>query len=242
MGLRDFFSSSGRSKSRLDGLIKKVENKYAQSADRYYAMEKLLEMDGIPPIIGVMRRFTIAASKSIEDEEEKAWLYRRLSGLEPARVIPAAREFLLAHENIAWVLRLVEEIAEGEQEWEILSAVLERHPPVYERDPTKKLQLLTHLQEVEDPRVPAIIARYLDDPDEGVRFASVEALARIGAAESKAPLLARLIHAEEDSLRIRNRILAAFATLAWDISADKAAIAPFLGQDFSFDGARVRAR
>ncbi|MEZ4379729.1 MAG: HEAT repeat domain-containing protein [Nannocystaceae bacterium] len=241
MGLRDLFSSAGRSKSKLDKLIRKVENKYAQSPDRYAAMETLLEMGTIPALIGVMRRFTVAASKSIEDEEEKGWLYRRLSGLPAEFVLPAAKEFCVNHDNIAWVLRIVEDLADDAQEWEIIDAILERHPPVYERDPSKKLQLLTHVQEIDDPQVPGIIARYLEDPDEGVRYRAVEALIDIGDEGVKDALARRLGNPDEDSLRLRNRILAGFAALGWDLSAHADAIKPNLGMDFAFDGTHVRA-
>lgn len=242
MGLKDFFSSAGRSKSKLDKYIKAVQNQYGQSADRYYAMEQLLEIGSIPAIVGLMRRFTINASKSIEDEEEKGWLYRRLTELPADKVLPAAREFLLHQESIAWVLRIVEDIAKPEQEWEILEAVLARHPPVYERDPSKKLDLIARLQDLQDPRIPAIVARYLDDPDEGVRYAAVEGLVRLADPATAPALCARLAHADEDSIRLRHRILAGLASLGWDLSAHKAEITPHLGQDFAFDGKNVRVR
>ena len=242
MGLRDFFSSAGRDKSRLDKLIRTVESKYAQSPDRYGAMEKLLAMDSTPALIAVMRRFTVAASKSIEDEEEKGWLYRRLTELPADKVLPAAREFLLHQESIAWVLRIVEDIAKPEQEWEILEAVLARHPPVYERDPSKKLDLIARLQDLQDPRIPAIVARYLDDPDEGVRFFAVEALLDIADPASLGPLIERLGNPAEDSLRLRSRILTGLARLGWDLGAHREVVAKNIGQDHTFDGTHVKER
>ena len=242
MGLRDLFSSAGRDKSRLDKLIRTVENKYAQSPDRYAAMERLLAMEGVPALIGAMRRFTVAASKSIEDEEEKGWLYRQITGLPRERVLPAAREFLLHQESIAWVLRIVEDVARPEEEWEILEAVLAKHPPVYERDPATKLDLLTRLQELADPRVPALVARYLGDPDEGVRYAAVEALIKLADPATLDALVARLAHPDEDSIRLRHRALAGLAGLGWDVSAHKAALAPLLGHDFALEGGRIRVR
>jgi HEAT repeat protein len=244
LALRDLFSSAGRDKSRLDKLIRTIENKYTQSGDRYAAMERLLALgqESVPALIGLMRRFTVAASKSIEDEEEKGWLFRQLTALPPEKVLPAAREFLLHQESIAWVLRLVEDVADPAQEWAILEAVLAKHPPVYERDPSTKLDLLTRLQELSDPRIPAIIAQYLDDPDEGVRYGAVEALIKLADPATMPALLARLVHPDEDSIRLRSRILAGFAALAWDLSEHRVALAPHLGHEFSFDGKHVHAR
>src|SRR5690606_3488738 len=187
----------------LDKHIKAVQNQYAQSADRYYAMEQLLEIGEIPAIVGLMKRFTMNASKSIEDEEEKGWLYKRLLGLPRDVVLPAAKEFCLHSDNIAWVLRVVEELASDAQEWEILDALLAHHKPGYERDPSAKIQLLTHVQEIDDPRVPEIFATYLDDPDEGVRFFAVEALLDFAEPRSLEPLLKRLGDPAEDSMRLR---------------------------------------
>lgn len=242
MGLKDFFSSAGRSKSKLDKYIKAVQNQYGQSADRYYAMEQLLEIGSIPAIVGLMRRFTINASKSIEDEEEKGWLYRRLLGLPKDVVLPAAKEFCVDSENIAWVLRVVEELASKQQEWEILDALLAKHPPEYTRDPAAKTQMLTHLQEIDDPRVPDILARYLKDPDEGVRFFAVEALLDIGDPASLGPLIERLGDPAEDSLRLRSRILTGLARLGWDLGAHREVVAKNIGQDHTFDGTHVKER
>ena len=96
MGLKDLFSSSGRSKNRLDRHMRAVVNQYGQSAERYHAMQELLDIGTLPAIVGVMRRFTINSSKSIEDEEEKNWLSKRLSDLDKGLLLSAAREFLPA--------------------------------------------------------------------------------------------------------------------------------------------------
>lgn len=247
MGLKDLFSSAGRSKNRLDKSMRGAINPYGQSADRYYAMQQLLDIGTLPALIGLMRRFTINASKSIEDEEEKSWVYNRLIGLDKALVLAAAKEFCLNADNIAWVLRIIEELADEQQEWDILDALLAKHPPAYERDPSKKMQLLGHLADIDSPRVEEILARYLDDPDESVRFHVVEAL--LNNADTNDPdlrvlnpLVNRLGHKDEDSLRLRSRILTGLARLKWDLSAHQARITPYLGSEHTFEGGRIKDR
>ena len=247
MALKDLFSSSGRSKNRLDRHMRAVINQYGQSAERYHAMQELLEIGTIPAIVGLMRRFTINSSKSIEDEEEKNWLSKRLSDLDKGLLLSAAREFCVNNDNIAWVLRIVEDRANGREEWELFDALLEKHPPVYERDPAKKLQLLTHIAEIEDPRVTEILLRYLGDPDETVRFQVVDSLLDI--ADDKHPnealqdaLTARLADPSEDSLRLRTKILTGLARLKWDVSAHQERSVKNLGNEHSFDGARIKER
>jgi HEAT repeat protein len=248
VGLKDLFSSAGRSKNRLDKSMRGAINPYGQSADRYYAMQTLLDIGTLPALIGLMRRFTINASKSIEDEEEKSWVYNRLIGLDKALVLAAAKEFCINAENIAWVLRIVEELADKAQEWDILDALIAKHPPAYERDPSKKMQLLGHLADIDDPRVEEILARYLDDPDESVRFHVVEALLNNAEGEAQPdprvlePLVARLGHKDEDSLRLRSRILTGLGRLKWDLSAHKDRILPYLGSEHTFEGGRIKDR
>ena len=253
MGISKFFSSSGRSQARLDRLIRKVENRYAQSGDRYDAMQRLLKIGTPPAIVGLLRRFTIASSKSIEDEEEKGWIYRRLTGLEPALVLSAVKQHCLESELIesdgperyagwGWALRIVEDLADEQQEWDILDALLEKHPPGYERNPSKKIQLLTHISEIDNPRVPGILASYLKDSDHNVRFYCVEALIDIGDPSSIEPLVRQLANPEEDSLRLRTAILNGLARHKWDVSAYAEQIRPNLGSEgHTFDGARVHA-
>jgi hypothetical protein len=247
VGIKDIFSSSGRSKNRLDRNMKAVVNIYGQSADRYHAMQELLEIGTVPAIVGVMRRFTINASKSIEDEEEKNWLSKRLTDLDKTILLPAAREFCLNNDNIAWVLRIVEDRANEREEWELFDALLDKHPPVYERDPSKKQQLLAHIAEVDNPRVAQILTRYLADPDETIRLHAVDALLDI--AEPASPdaglidaLTARLAHKDEDSLRLKTKILTGLARLKWDVRAHMDRIVPNLGSEHAFDGTFIKER
>lgn len=242
MGFKDFFNSDARSKNKLDKLMRAVVNQYGQSADRYHAMQQLLDIGTVPAIIGLMKRFTMNASKSIEDEEEKGWVFRQITGLSKDIALPAAKEFCLHADNIAWVLRIVEELADEKQEWEILDALLEKHPPTYERDPSTKQQMLTHLAEIDNPRVPEILARYLEDADESVRFQATEALLDIAEPGSLAPMIARLANKSEDSLRLRTKLLTGLARLKWDVSAYKDQIVPNLGSEHVFDGTFIKER
>lgn len=253
MGISKYFSSAGRSQARLERLIRKIENRYAQSGDRYDAMQRLLKINTIPAIVGLLRRFTIASSKSIEDEEEKGWIYRRLTGLEPAMVLSAVKQHCLSSELIesdgperqagwGWALRIVEDLADEDQEWDILNALLEKHPPGYERNPAKKLQLLTHISEIDNPRVPEILASYLEDQDENLRFYCVEALIDIADERSVEPLVKRLGNPDEDSLRLRTAILNGLARNQWDVSAHAGLIRKNIGSEgHTFNGTHVIA-
>ncbi len=255
---------SGRGKSRVERLAKRVTNQYAQSVDRYDAMESLLKLAaetwtkaeklpaGSPErreleqqcdeaYVAVLKRFTMTASKTIDDEEEKGWLYRRLTALGKP-ILGPIEQFCRESEAIAWALRIVEDVASEEEEWAILETLLKAHPPAYERDSSAKLQMLTHIKEIDDPRVGEILARYLVDPDENVRFFCIEALIENGERESLEPLVEALINPVDESVRLRSRLLDGLADLGWDLSAYAAGIKKHLDDEHTFDGSKLRRR
>ncbi len=241
MALKDLFSRSGRAKSRLDKWTKTATSPYTQSAERYAAMESMLKDGSDEALLGIFKRFTIVSTKSIEDEEEKSWAYRQLSGL-GAKVLPAAKRFCLESDNVAWALRILEDVADEEQEWDMLDALLAQHPPGYERDPAKKQQMLTHLAEIDDPKVAELLAGYLEDHDETIRFFCVEQLIDIADESTKDAILARLTNPEEDSLRLRSRILDGLAELGWDVSSHTEAVAKLVGQEHQLKDGKILRR
>ena len=255
---------AGRGKTRIEKLTRRVTNQYAQSPDRYGAMEDLLKLaasswekaEKLPPgspdraaleqqsdeaYVAVLRRFGMNASKSIDDEEEKGWLYRRLVMIGKPLLGPI-KAICREGEGVAWALRIVEDVANETEEWEILETLLEVHPPVYERDPAPKLQMLTHLKEIEDERVREILIRYLADPDENVRFFCIEALIDNSEEQAKAALVGHLENPEEDSVRLRSRILDGLADLGWDLSQHASVIRKHLDDEHLFDGKRLTRR
>lgn len=238
MGLSDFFSSTGRAKSRLDKHVKTATNPYTQSVDRYASMDALLKDGSEEALVGLFKRFTMVSTKSIEDEEEKGWVYRKLSGL-GSKVLPSAKRFCLESDNIAWALRIVEDVADEDQEWDILDSLLERHPPGYERDPNKKKQILTHVAEIDDPKIVELLTRYLEDHDEGIRFLMVEQLIDIADEACLPALVERLDPQREDSLRIRTRVLDGLAKLGWDVSPYVSKISKSIGHEHALSGGKV---
>lgn len=263
MGIKDLFSGSGRPKTRVDRLAKRVTNQYAQSPERYGAMEDLLKLaadswkkaEKLPAgearqaleakvddaYVAVLKRFTVNASKTIDDEEEKSWLYRRLTAIGKPLLAPIKR-FACEADNIAWALRVVEDVANEDEEWEILEALLEARPAGYTRDSNPKLQMLTHIKEIDDPRVRDLLAGYLADPDENVRFFCIEALIDNGEPESRVPLVSHLGAEHEDSIRLRTRIFDGLADLGWDVSDHADIVRRHIDDEHSFDGKIVKRR
>jgi len=232
MGLLDLFSKE-KSRERNVG---RVINKYAQSPDRLKAMQTLLA-DGSPEALyGVMRRFGMMYDKTIEDEQEKDYLFESL--VEKGGVVLAPlKKYLLAADSISWPLRVLDKVVATKDEViDVLAEVMKRHEPGYERDPTKKMQLLTHLGGIKNPRVPGLVAPYLADMDGEVRYTAAEALIKQGdEAAACEPLLAVFVSDQEESKRLRIRIAEGFAELGWSIGDKRAEVEKHLPEAFTIE-------
>jgi HEAT repeat protein len=236
MGILDLFSKQGRVTRARASNIKGAVNKYAQSVDRFKSLQALRADGSEEALYGLLRRFGMMYDKTIEDEQEKDWVFEILAE-KGATILPSLKKYLISADSISWPLRLLDKVADREKELVMLREILERHEPGYERDPTKKIQLLNHLAAFKDSRVPPLLVPYLQDMDEGVRYAAVEALVRqADEAAASGPLLDRLTNAEEDSLRVRLQVAEGFADRGWQIPNDpadrRAAVLKFLPEQF----------
>jgi len=239
MGVFDLFSKDGRVERARKRNAARAVNKYSQSPDRMKSLQALRDDGSEDALYGLMRRFGMMYDKTIEDEQEKDWVFDVLSE-KGITILPALKKYMREADSISWPLRLLDKVADRETELAALRELLDRHEPGYERDPTKKIQLLNHLAGLKDKRVPALAAPYLADMDEGVRYAAVEALVRQGdEAAGAGPLLDQLTKAEEDSLRIRLQIAEGFAELGWTVPADRReAVLKFLPEAFKLAPAK----
>jgi HEAT repeat protein len=235
MGLLGFLSKEVRERRNLERNVSRAVNKYAQSPDRYKALQSLIE-DGSPDAIyGALRRFGMVYDKSIEDEQEKEWLFDGLVE-KGAAILPQVERYLQSAESISWPLRLLSKVAGKEHELEVVKRVLDRHEPGYERDPTKKIQLLNYLAGLKEAGAPALVVPYLSDMDEGVRYAAAEALVRLGNEEiARDPLIAHFVADSEESLRVRLQIAEGLASHGWLVKSHRPAFDKKLPEQFTID-------
>jgi hypothetical protein len=237
MGLFDLLLSKDKRDERARVRnSQRALNKYSQSVDRMKALEALAEDGSEDALYGLLRRFGMMYDKTIEDEQEKEWVFETLCEKGPS-ALPAIKRYLFSAESISWPLRLLDRVApDKDQEIAMIDEVLARHEPGYERDPTKKMQLLSHLAGLRHPRGAALCAPYLKDMDEGVRYTAVEALIRQkNDAVAREPLLELFTSDAEESLRIRLKIAEGFAELGWLVQGYRPGVEKKLPETFSLD-------
>ncbi len=231
----DLFAKDKRDERARRKNIERAMNKFSQSADRWKALESLAADGSDEALYGLVRRFGMFYDKTIEDEQEKDWVFDTLVS-KGDKALPALKRSLLAADSISWQLRTLAKVATREQELAAIEEVLAKHEPGYERDPSKKMQLLKHLAALKDPKVPALVAPYLKDMDEGVRFTTVEALLRLkDEAAARDVLLEVFVSDAEESLRIRLRICEGFAELGWLVHGHRGGVEKKLPEQFQLD-------
>ncbi|HJL19184.1 MAG TPA: hypothetical protein RMH99_26200 [Sandaracinaceae bacterium LLY-WYZ-13_1] len=226
MGLFDLF----KKKSPLEKHGERVANKRAQAPDRWESIQALGKLATTEPaggepdereaaIAALVERFTFYVDPSITDGEEKDEAFRWICEAGEISVKPV-RAAARRHESLSWPLRMLEHLLPPERLIEEMIGILDRMDTEYERDPQRKLQLLSSLEERRSPRIAEAVAPFFMDVNEEARFHAVgAALAQENAEEVLPPLLEAL--AEEESLRVMGRALDTMAEHGWSLGAAK---------------------
>jgi len=235
VGLFDLFG--GGADRTFKKHAERAADKRAQAVERMASIEYLAE-DGSPEAVAaLLKRFAFYVEPSITDEEEKDRALRGIVAAGEDALDPLRRHARIA-ENLVWPLKMLEEILEEESYVGEMIDILSRFDTEYERDPQRKIDLLSLLEERTDPRIAPAALRFLEDVNETVRFHTVGAvLHQADEAASREPMLAHLC--KEESVRVRNRILEAFASLGWGVQGFRAEVEKLLPKGWVIDRAGV---
>jgi hypothetical protein len=235
MGLFDFFKPSPE--ATIQKHAARVANKRTQAPDRWDSIQALGALKSADAVKALLPRFTYYADPSITDDEEKEETFRLICAVGDA-AIPPVRAFVLKAESLSWPLKILERVAAPEEVVEVLLNALAKMDVEYERDPQRKLQVLQALEEKKDPRISAAVERFLEDVNETARFHSVLTILKQDDADTHRDALAKAL-AKEESMRVKARLLEAFAARGWDVGAAKAEIAKVLPAGWSIDAKGV---
>ena len=235
MGFFDFLSAEKRKEKKLDREIKSANNKFKPKDYRQVSLQNVIEAarKGNPTAVaGLLARFTVVAEPTIEDEKEKDWVFDALVEMGD-KVLPEIRKALRRHESISWIQRVLRDIVSEDVYRAEMLSVLEEFDTEYERNPDRKLQTVMALAEIPDPSVVEALMRFLEDVDETVRYQTATALADCGDESAREPLLR--VMCEDESLRIRNMVVEAFARLGWATAGYKKKVDSILPKGFIHD-------
>lgn len=237
MGFFDLFKGGSGGGGALKKHAARVANKRAQAPDRWESIQALAQIGTPEAIDALLVRFSYLSDPSITDQEEKDAAYEAVIEAGEVAIEPVKR-FMRATDAVSWAVRMLDTLLPpGESTAEIIS-VLGTMDLEYERDPERKLTLLSMLEERRDPRIVGAVSRFLGDVNESARFHACAAIyTQENAADARAELLAALV--AEDSVRSRARILAGFAERGWDVGEHAEKLKKQLPTGFGLDAKGV---
>jgi len=240
MGFFDRFKAGakgdGRERSKGNPAAKWADRleKRVQNYDRQEAIQALGDMASGEAAAILLKRFTFHMDPSITDQEEKDAAFRGILRAGKAAIAPV-RAFAAKAESLAWPMKIMKELVEGDAYVEELLLWLSRWDTEYAKFVDPKVQLLTAREEHRHPRIREEVERFLDDVNEPARFHAVSTLLAQDDSASLPALVALL--ASEESVRVRNKIAEGLATRGWSLSADdRDAARKALPAPFSLDG------
>lgn len=196
-------------------LRKKVKEPHGDPAVRIGAAQRLREMGSQEALLALLDRFTISASPSRQDEEEKEEVFSWIIGFGEAAV-PALIQFLRRERQVYWPFRALREILSEEEVGRTINAILRHHwenPPAGSEPIT---QLIRSLERISSPELQETMRFYLQHEDDDVRLAALDYFFQCSEEEAREPILCCYLDAEERP-RIRNHILERFAEKGWSV-------------------------
>jgi hypothetical protein len=230
--ISDLFDPEARRKNRIASLTKKMTQKFGQTEDRMGAAVAL-SREGEDGIRALLKRFTNTCDNHTHDQTEKQDVSDMLVEFGP-QAIPPIRDFLAREKEVTWAMKTLARLVDRKEWLDIVLGTIEGKDSE-NTDSEKINQILLELHETKDPRAVATAARYLEDLNDTVRFTAIETLASIEDEAAHAPLLTALTKPEEESQRVRHRIIELFVERGWEVKGFRKAVEDRLPEGFYLD-------
>jgi len=237
MGLFDMFTKEGRLRKHA----RQMSDRNALPEDREATERWLLDEGSGQALYALLKRFDVRLSQTIVDKQEKERLYNRLVGLGPELDKPLS-QFLREAQHRTWPLKLLEAREGTDAAVKAVFELLDAEKGGASFEPERKKHLLVWLADHVHDGVVAQCVFFLDDFDEEVRYAAAEAVLAQEGEEGRQALAKVLAKTDEESMRLKHRLLTVFAKRGWRVD-DPEAVASSMPDGFQVDDqGRVAAR
>lgn len=224
MGLGDFFQKykADRDKKTLMKNIRRLIHQDLQHEDRLRAAEFLAEVGTPEALYGLLRRYDMSLDKGYMDQDEKTFVHDILVAKGTAAIEPI-ETFLRASENVSWPERILASILKDDEKvvGVLLHVVEAERKDGSDMRAGKRANLLSLFGRYQDPRIAPAVVDFLDDFDESVRITCVEILDHQGDELALEPLAKLATSEEEESFRVKSRIVETFVNHGWVVPADR---------------------
>lgn len=234
MGIFDFLFS-GSKESQFKRHAKRIANLNAQAEDREASAEWLAQEGSPQAIAALLKRFNINYEQRMKDVKEKDRIYKLLESL-GNKVVEPSKEWMKKNPNFAYPIKLVLKFEGEEATILFLLELLSLENDDFSS--AKKLQLLSHLQNYTHEEIAKQLPSYLNDFNEDVRFATIEALAAQKDPSTREALIQQM--SKEASNRLRHRIASLFSQENWSVSPHEELVSSKIPVGFVLDGAFLK--
>ncbi len=231
--LLDYFSAEGK----MRRLGKRVTEKYGPPENRQKAILTLSELGTPEALSTLLLRFTVSSDPSITDAEEKQNVFELMVEAGDKAIQPL-KDFVKRQDSVSWAVRILAELLSPQEVNTIAIGELQRLGAEYTRDPEKKVQLISWLDEHRgaetDARLVPTLVPYLEDMSDDVKLAAARTLAAGKAAASREPLLQALVLPDQ-SARVRQSLLAALADGQFGVQGYREKVESLLQEPYFID-------
>ena len=211
MGIFDLFMSDEK---KIKKHHRRLTNRDAQDEDREASAHWLSDNGTPQAILSLLSRFDMALDHQLKDASEKD-LVEDLVRHKGAAAAPTVRQWLKKCKVTARPLQLLSDVEGPQAAMDMALELLEDERTQDPFKPEKKKKLLIWLAERTDDRSVEAAAHYLDDFDEGVRYAAAEVLIAEGSEQSRKELCRVFSNEDEDSNRLKVRVIEVFISRRW---------------------------
>jgi HEAT repeat protein len=215
--------------SQIDKLIKRLTETGGEEGPRIEAAEKLNDLNTPEATYALLKRFTMSSKVISSDVEEKHMIVRMLVDKGEAAVEPILK-FMKTHHQVEWPVRALMEILPQEEWAPRLVDILENVAQNPFTSPEHRTSLIKAMHGHITPEIAATLRRSLEDDDDDVSIAAIQAIAELGE-EVREPLLELFIRAENRP-RIRIAIGELCADREWPVKGFRPSIEATLPEGF----------
>lgn len=220
MGLFAKFKSyrDNQNHKKTEKAQKLIKNPKAAREDRWGALQFMAEYDDVAAAVPILlQRFEYSLEHGINDTKEKELAMKGIIA-HGAKALPYLREHLTKTTRIAWPIKILKDIADDKVVVETLRAALDFKDVSFDQSAVdKNYDILCYLRDYNVPGLLNDLKHFLNDPDERVRFAAVEAIIEQddpGVAHVLEPFL--VDHSPENR-RIKLAAITAFLKHHWKV-------------------------
>lgn len=224
MGLLDWLFPSEEQKIATH--IRTLTDRDSQPEDREASAHALVATGEPQALLGLLSRFDVQLENQMKDAAEKDHVQALALSLGGAKMKEPLEAWLKRCRVFARPLSMYEDLYGRHAAITIALTVLDVEFKKNDLNkPQKKREMLIWLADNKDDRLLDASLKFLDDFDEGVRYAAGEVIISQEDDRGRLPLLARFADDDEDSNRVKTRWAEVFISRRWSVKEHEEALA-----------------